>query len=194
MNERGIHERGRARGSEHDAARDRRPTRCVSPSLNAPDAGIRATRYRTVCLELAPKLNEDLGSWTGGGSDLFDHLMGIPECNAQYGTWSDFLIGENGWHQAQFNNEVNFGWGDAVGPLYDARLTIVCYGSTLQGPVVDPLWDLAALRCQNACAENFPNNEPRFSPLKGYYETAASNYQIPDFDPHENACASCPGN
>ncbi len=150
--------------------------------------------YRTVCLELAPKVDESLSWWTGGGSDKFLALMGDPECDAGNGTWEDFLIGQVGWHQAQFSNEVNFGWGDALAPLYDARLTIVCYGSTLQGPVVDPLWDLPALRAQNACAENFPNNEPQFSPLKTYYENAAASYQIQNFDPHENACASCPGN
>lgn len=149
---------------------------------------------RLVCLELAPKVDESLGWWTGGGSLLFNKLMGIPQCDAGNGTWSNFLVGENGWHQAQFSNEVKFGWGDAVNNLFGQRFTILCYGSTLQWPVIDPLWDLPALRAQNACAENFPNNEPQFSVLKDYYEEAAENYQIENFDPHENACASCPGN
>lgn len=78
--------------------------------------------------------------------------------------------------------------------LFGQRFTILCYGSTLQLAVTDPLWDLPALRAQNACAENFPNNEPQFSVLKDYYEEAAENYQIENFDPHEEACASCPGN
>ncbi|MCL4199532.1 MAG: hypothetical protein KJZ69_18715 [Phycisphaerales bacterium] len=65
---------------------------------------------------------------------------------------------------------------------------------TLQWPVIDPLWDLPALRVQNACEENFPNNTPQFSPLKEYYESAALSYQITNFDPHGNGCGSCPGN
>ncbi len=40
-----IHGRGRASGSEFDATRDRRRTRCVSQSLNTPYARTRATRY-----------------------------------------------------------------------------------------------------------------------------------------------------
>lgn len=69
-----------------------------------------------------------------------------------------------------------------------------CYGSTLQWPDPDPIWDLPALRAHNACAENFQNNPKQFSPLKGYYETAALNYQIPNFNPHGQACSACPGN
>ncbi len=153
--------------------------------------------YRTVCLELAPTVNKGLGWWTGGGNAKFDRLMGIPECDAGNGTWDAFLVGQEGWHQAQFGNEVEFGWGDAVANLDSQRFTIVCYGSTLQrnDPDPDPLWDLPALRAQNACAENFPNDPvKKFSPLRGYYQTAAFNYQISLFNPHQQACSACPEN
>ncbi len=147
---------------------------------------------RLVCLELTPKLDVSLNWWTGGGEDLFYALMGDPECDAGYGTWDDFLIHpQSGWHQAQFGSEVKFGWGDATGYLSGQRLTVVCYGSTIQLAVTDSLWDLPALRAQNACAENFQNNPDQFSPLKTYYETAAFNYQIPNFDPHPDECSAC---
>ncbi len=56
MCETSMHGRGHARGSEHDAARDRRPTRCVSPSLNAPYAyaGIHATRFQNNPKQFSP--------------------------------------------------------------------------------------------------------------------------------------------
>ncbi len=183
-----MHARYLVRGHVEDAV-----TKLLSGSPYYPDWRLIGP-YRTVCLELAPKLKTDLTWWTGGGNAKFNRLMGIPDCDAGNGTWDAFLVGQEGWNQAQFGNEVEFGWGDAVGNLFGQRFTILCYGSTLQWPVIDPPWDLPALRCQNACAENFPNNTPQFSPLKDYYEEAAENYQIENFDPHEDACASCPGN
>ncbi len=62
MCETSIHGRGRASGSEFDATRDGRRTRCVSQSLNTPYARTRATRWITDYTNRFTDLRADLES------------------------------------------------------------------------------------------------------------------------------------
>ncbi len=102
--------------------------------------------------------------------------------------------------QITFLIELLVGIGDqdfgltAVAGYFDAKnFTVICYGSTLQLPVSDPLYDLAALRAQNVC-DSYITTQYKFTELKTHYQNAADDYQIQDFNPHPAACSACGGN
>ncbi len=147
--------------------------------------------YRLVCLEWAPKLDVTINWWTGGGSLRFNKFLNMPDCNDGPGiTWETYIAG---WRNSQFFSDQDFGL-TAVAGYFDAKnFTVICYGSTLQLPVSDPLYDLAALRAQNVC-DSYITTQYKFTELKTHYQNAADDYQIQDFDPHPAACSACGGN
>lgn len=148
--------------------------------------------YEVVCMEMVPRVDDQLPWWTGGGHNRFNAMMDLQHCDASNGDWNDTLI--DGWKSAQFGLFNNFALSDVVNNLGGDRITVICYGSTLQRSTIDPLWNLSALRAQNACSENFQNNSEQFSGLRGYWQTAAENAHIPDFNPHPDPCSGCGGN
>ncbi|MCL4198935.1 MAG: hypothetical protein KJZ69_15715 [Phycisphaerales bacterium] len=149
--------------------------------------------YHAVCLEFAPELDDTIEWWTSGGSERFDQFLNMPACNDPPGiTWEQYIAGQvNSWKSAQFQGD--FGLDEVAYYFWYDEFTVICYGSTLQLPASDPLWDLAALRAQNVCDE-YILDENKFSPLKGDYVSAAAQFWIDEFDPHQAACSACGGN
>lgn len=147
--------------------------------------------YRLVCLEWAPKLEDSTEWWTGGGSARFNKFLNMPDCNDPPGiTWETYI---SGWRNAQFPSDADFGMTTVAGYFDAKNFTVICFGSTLQLPESDPLYDLAALRAQNVC-DSYITTQYKFTELKGHYQGAADEYLIEDFDPHPDACSACGGN
>ncbi len=149
--------------------------------------------FHAVCLEWAPKLDIEIDWWTennGLNALRFDKFLNMPDCNDDPGiTWETYIAGQTlGWKHAQFSDD--FGMANAAYYLWYDGFTVICYGSTLQSPVSDPLYDLAALRAQNVC-DQYIQTQYKFTELKTHYQNAADDYEIQDFDPHEDACSAC---
>ncbi|MCL4199135.1 MAG: hypothetical protein KJZ69_16725 [Phycisphaerales bacterium] len=171
MCETSIHGRDNASGSEFDATRDGRRTRCVSQSLNTPDARTHATRFfpgegnpaQTYEAFVETWLEDGQGQWDGNREavvasvfDAFADAEFVGLC------WSALQ-----WDQGTFENPSHF--------LIEA---------------------LRADGVRSPLMFNQGNGANRYTPLKDDYVTAGGTYRITDFAPHAHGCDEsevCPG-
>jgi len=70
----------------------------------------------------------------------------------------------------------------------DLQYAAVCYGPTLQGAQLNEVFAIAALRATNIFDLDDIREPDQFTPIRWYYETAASPYQMINsfFRPHED--------